>query len=61
MRSGPSVSQADRLFFLDWVRILAFAILVFYHVGMYYVTWEFHVKSPHASTVLEPWMRLSSP
>ena len=61
MRFGPSVSQADRLFFLDWVRILVFAILVFYHVGMYYVTWEFHVKSPHASPFLEPWMRLSSP
>jgi glucans biosynthesis protein C len=58
---GSPASPADRLLFLDWVRILAFAILVFYHVGMYYVTWEFHVKSPHASPFLEPWMRMSSP
>ena len=54
-------SPAQRLVFLDWVRILAFGLLVFYHVGMYYVSWDWHVKSPHAGTWLEPWMRLSSP
>ena len=58
---GPPASPPERLVFLDWVRILAFAILVLYHVGMYYVTWEFHSKSPHASPFLESWMRLSSP
>jgi len=46
---------------LDWVRVLAFALLVLYHVGMYYVTWEWHIDSPHASTALEPFMMLSSP
>ena len=45
-------SPSDRLVFLDWVRIIAFALLMFYHVGMYYVTWDFHIKSPHASTLL---------
>ena len=52
---------SQRLFFLDWLRIGAFALLVLYHVGMYYVTWSWHVKSPDASAVLEPFMRLSSP
>lgn len=47
--------------FLDGLRILAFSVLVVYHVGMLYVTWDFHVKSPHASAALEPWMKLSSP
>ena len=46
---------------LDWVRTCAFALLVLYHVGMYYVTWEWHVDSPHASPALEPFMMLSSP
>jgi len=46
---------------LDWVRVCAFGLLVFYHVGMYYVTWSWHVKSPFASTTLEPLMLLSSP
>jgi hypothetical protein len=43
------------------VRIGAFTVLVFYHVGMVYVSWDWHFKSPHASTLLEPWMRLTSP
>ena len=46
---------------LDWVRIGAFMVLIFYHVGMYYVTWDFHVKSPHASSAIEPLMMLTSP
>lgn len=46
---------------LDWVRVCAFGLLVLYHVGMYYVTWDWHVKSPAASEALEPFMLLSSP
>jgi glucans biosynthesis protein C len=51
----------QRLFFLDWLRIAAFGLLVVYHVGMYYGSWVFHVKSPYASKALDPWMMLSSP
>ena len=46
---------------LDWVRILAFALLVPYHVGMYYVSWDWHVKSPELVPALEPLMILSAP
>lgn len=52
---------ATRLFFLDWVRIIAFFVLILYHVGMYYVSWGWHVKSPAASDALAPVMMLSSP
>jgi glucans biosynthesis protein C len=51
----------ERRYDLDWVRIGAFILLIFYHVGMYYVTWDWHVKSPHASPTIEPLMMLSSP
>ena len=51
----------DRRVDLDWLRIAAFGLLIFYHVGMFYVTWDFHVKSSHASTLIEPLMRLSNP
>jgi glucan biosynthesis protein C len=51
----------ERRFDLDWVRILAFMLLIGYHVGMYYVTWDWHVKSPHASSAIEPLMQLTSP
>ncbi|TFW21264.1 hypothetical protein E4L96_09250 [Massilia arenosa] len=51
----------NRLYFLDWVRIIAFIILIFYHTGMYYVTWGWHVKSPYASDAIEAMMLMSAP
>jgi len=55
------MASTDRRTDLDWVRILAFGLLIFFHVGMYYVTWGWHVKSPFASHTIEPLMMLSSP
>ena len=55
------MASSDRRIDLDWVRILAFGLLIFFHVGMYYVTWDWHVKSPFASHAIEPLMMLSSP
>lgn len=52
---------ADRRHDLDWVRIAAFGVLILYHVGMYYVSWDWHVKSPFASSNVEPLMLASSP
>jgi glucans biosynthesis protein C len=46
---------------LDWVRIAAFGLLILYHVGMYYVSWGWHIKSPQAGPALEPLMLMSSP
>jgi surface polysaccharide O-acyltransferase-like enzyme len=46
---------------LDWIRVCAFGLLVLFHVGMYYVSWDWHVKSPQAGPQLEPFMLLSSP
>jgi peptidoglycan/LPS O-acetylase OafA/YrhL len=63
VRLSESVPPAPlpRYHFLDWVRIVAFFLLILYHVGMYYVTWGWHVKSPYASDALEPYMMLSAP
>ena len=55
------MASTERRLDLDWVRILAFGVLILYHVGMYYVTWGWHVKSPYASHTLEPLMMLSAP
>jgi len=46
---------------LDWLRIIAFSLLIFYHTGMLYVTWDFHVKSAYASGAIEPLMLLVNP
>lgn len=53
--------KSNRLFFLDWIRIAAFLLLILFHVGMYYVSFDWHVKSPFSSHTLEPFMNLSSP
>lgn len=29
---------------MDWLRIGAFALLILYHIGMYFVPWDWHVK-----------------
>jgi glucan biosynthesis protein C len=57
----PVSPQPGRRHDLDWLRIFAFGMLIFYHVGMFYVTWDWHVKSPSASTTLEPAMLLVNP
>jgi glucans biosynthesis protein C len=56
-----AADSPTRLYFLDWLRITALLVLILYHVGMYYVRWDFHVKSPFAGPGLEPWMKLSEP
>jgi glucan biosynthesis protein C len=57
---APGVFE-HRRYDLDWVRIGAFLLLILYHIGMYYVSWDWHVKSPHATRALEPLMLLTSP
>jgi glucans biosynthesis protein C len=62
--TAPTLFKEDlgqRRYDLDWVRIGAFMLLILYHVGMYYVTWDWHVKSPQASATIEPLMMLTSP
>ena len=46
---------------LDWLRVFAFALLILYHIGMFYVTWDWHVKSVHAGPQAEWLMRLLNP
>jgi len=53
--------MTDRRYDLDWLRIAAFGLLILYHVGMFYVTWDWHVKSSRASDAIEPLMMLTSP
>ena len=57
----PHPLPRERLLYVDWLRIAAFALLVLYHVGMLYVPWHFHVKHQPTYAALEPLMRLSNP
>jgi hypothetical protein len=61
MPAAPARPPAERLTELDWLRIIAFGLLIAYHAGMVYVSWGFHVKSPRLVPALEPWMTLLNP
>ena len=36
---------AVRYEFLDWLRVLAIFVLLFYHTGMLFVGWDFHIQN----------------
>ena len=55
------ILTSDRRPDLDWIRVGAFFLLILYHVGMFYVPWDFHVKSPSPVPALEPLMLLTNP
>ncbi|OWQ48710.1 hypothetical protein CDL60_02080 [Roseateles noduli] len=57
-RGAPSSS---RLTELDWLRVIAFGLLILYHSGMFYVSWDWHVKSPRLVPALEAWMLWLNP
>ena len=52
-------NQLVRRHDLDWLRVLVFGVLIFYHIGMLYVAnWDFHYKSQYLSQPLEGLMLL---
>jgi len=46
---------------LDAIRIGAFALLILYHIGMFYVPWGWHVNSARPQEWLQPLMWLTNP
>ncbi|MFK2819793.1 acyltransferase family protein [Flavobacteriaceae sp. LMIT009] len=43
-----------RRYDLDWLRVIVFALLIFYHVGMFFVPWGWHIKN----NVIYEWLRI---
>ncbi len=46
-----------RRYDLDWLRIIAILTLLFYHTGMMYVSWGWHIQSTETSRPFEEVMR----
>ncbi|MCE7053136.1 acyltransferase family protein [Algoriphagus sp. AGSA1] len=42
-----------RRYELDWLRVIAFALLVFFHTGMFFVSWDWHIKNNVISEAIE--------
>ncbi|WP_417316834.1 acyltransferase family protein [Emcibacter sp.] len=53
----PSTRRYD----LDWIRVIAFGLLIFYHIGMFFNSEGWHVKSAHMNETVDHIMWLSSP
>lgn len=52
----------QRRYDIDWLRTLAFFVLILYHIGMFYVAdWGWHVKSKEQSVWLQNVMLLTNP
>jgi hypothetical protein len=37
--------QKERRYDLDWLRVIVFGLLIFYHIGMFFVPWGWHIKN----------------
>ncbi|CAA9278098.1 MAG: Putative inner membrane protein [uncultured Cytophagales bacterium] len=56
---APTTSP-QRRYDLDWLRVLAFGLLIFFHTGMFFVEWEWHIKNNVISEPMEWPMRFVS-
>ncbi len=62
--SSQTLAQSalhPRRYDLDWLRAIAFLLLIFYHIGMFYVPWGWHVKSAYVTSAPETVMLLMNP
>ncbi len=57
--SKSSTSRAIRRHDLDWLRVIAFSILILYHSGMFFNYWDWHIKNDELSHAIELPMRFS--
>lgn len=44
METSPQIKKIRR-YDLDWLRVIVFALLILYHVGMFFVPWGWHIKN----------------
>jgi len=51
-------STQERHAYIDFVRVIAILLVHVFHTGMFFNTWEWHVKSPDLLPSLEPFMQV---
>jgi glucan biosynthesis protein C len=56
-RTNFEISEpASRRYDLDWMRLIAIVILLFFHTGMLFNPWEWHIKNNETSARFTYWM-----
>ncbi|MDB5511424.1 MAG: acetyltransferase [Enterovirga sp.] len=53
--------REERRFDLDWIRVGAFALLILYHLGLYYATAPWLANSPHENRVMDALLLATHP
>jgi len=48
----------ERKYFLDWLRVIAFGLLILFHVGLLYASWPYNLKSPRIFPEVE-WVMIA--
>jgi len=48
--------SSGRRYDLDWLRVIAILLLLFYHAGMTFNTWEWHIKNNETTKLFSYWM-----
>jgi len=41
-----TTKRTERQYFIDWLRIILILSVFMYHIGMFFNTWDWHVKNP---------------
>lgn len=44
---------STRLYYLDWLRVIAFSLLIVYHAGLMFVDWGYHIQNETLSEGLK--------
>src|SRR5688500_20214968 len=52
-------SMSERYDFLDWLRVIAIFVLLFFHTGMMFVGWGWHIENSEVLTELRVPMDIS--
>jgi peptidoglycan/LPS O-acetylase OafA/YrhL len=55
-QTGETMDTKERRYEIDWLRVIAFFLLIFYHTGMFFVPWDFHFKNSVTNEWFESWM-----
>ncbi len=57
----PETKTIKRQYYIDWIRVIAFCILILFHSGMFFVGWDWHVKNNVINHTMEfpmEWLHL---
>jgi glucan biosynthesis protein C len=59
MNTVKSIGASTRYDFLDWLRVIAIFVLLFFHTGMLFVGWGWHIVNAETLTALQLPMGIS--